>query len=150
MRLIKVLAIAILLAGTLSSCLSINPPMGPGPLALRADGDSVVVATCRAIRLETLTGQFRSEATDREWVRFWEAAGDLELSAGDTFDPETAGLVFTMQEAPPLTPGTEVTILAKGSSAAAAILGSFNIPPSGLDDSKWLHADGTETEAACP
>jgi hypothetical protein len=122
-----------------------------GPMAIKRDGASLLVAVCVDV---DLVGVYAEEQNNSEGIRsakFFEASGSARVTAGTIFssDAPWSGLTSTVQSAPDLRAGSDILYQLDTPTATAESQAHFLIGSGGLSSSEWLHPDGSTTTQPC-
>lgn len=144
--LISAALIAVMLG--VSGCGRIEAPTGRGPMSIQRSGDSLVVAVCQ--KVDEVVG-IRGEArTDGDWTTFWDARGEVSITAGNSISEENIGdhLEVLVASSPSLDERTEIAIAVEANDPNDSLLGLFELDHT-LGGSLWLHSNGVETERPC-
>ena len=123
----------------------INPPMGPGLVSIRADGEAIEFGLCQARMITKIVGEYRSD--DVDWTVFLEAHGATLVRAGETFGMEFVESNFTVTENRPV-PLEDVQITVVFHTRNGAAFGLYSLDGR-LSDELWRHNDQSETAEVC-
>ena len=141
-----VLTAAVALTLMLAGC---DEHLAEGPVAIRKDGEALLVAVCAAIAPDFISMEER--APDDVWVRFWETSSELQLDEGSILstDDRAVGIAGDVTNSPHLLPRSDVSILIKETDRKSSIHGVFLLGDAGLSESQWLQTDGSLTSEPC-
>jgi hypothetical protein len=147
-------AACLMLAGCLSGCFAIEPPVGGA--AIKRDGDSLLIALCVSVADADGKVSYRDLSIENEWIDAWtfDVEGDLEAGTILSSDPEvTRPFVGEVRETIPSNPGVDVLVQVNpefADSDSDWVFADFRVPDSGLSEEVWLQQDGSTTTQPCP
>ena len=122
------------------------------PLALRADGDLVVVAMCGpTVEIERIYLESRNQDLGVAWFRFWDAKGTASLETGEivSLRDGVQGLSVELTDSPILEPGTDIAITMVSVERDMSLSSDFVVGPDGLSEDSWLRVDGSVSALPC-
>jgi hypothetical protein len=145
-RSIAVALTAAAIVGSLSGCERVFV----GPLAVKRDGQQLLIAVCTDVVSTRLLAESRNVEANKPWVRFVDVSETFAFSSGQIVSTGTGGDVSVSQSVQPdLSSGSDivVTLQAKKSTGFGA---AFEIRGGALSETKWLHPNGDLTTLPCP
>ncbi len=130
-----------------AGCGPFTVPMGPGPIAVKGDGNSIEMGVCAPALVTRVVGEYQS-SDSKEWVTFLEAEGEVQLARGDilTADFISENFDVILSETPPL---HDVGLNIGLEYADGALLGLYSVDGDGLPTDRWLHNDESLTTGVC-
>jgi len=124
------------------------------PLAIRSDGENLVVAVCGTIEAVHLTMEERNLSEGRSWQIFWErdaftVTPDQPLSTAEGGFPGAGDIV---KDPPALSPGDNIRITITGPGPEGGVVAAravFYVPDAGLTESGWQVESGKVVQDPC-
>lgn len=130
---------------TLAGC---DPLPPSADWSIRVDEAGLWFATCDPATGGSITG-YVEQPTGPRWAEFWEAHGDVNLSAGDVIVAGENSHGIDRQEFDPLPlADAEVVVVYLNSNGTEVANASFQIP-AGYSGEGWLRVDSSITPEPC-
>ncbi len=143
------------MAAALALCLSVAlagcENFGTDLMSIQRSGTHVVFAVCREIDVVSVYGDYSSTPQSKDFVTFIVEKGDSPLQSGATWNTGDGvpSLDRKVLKDPPVKGNTGIDVVLNASNSKDGFESVFTVPSTGLSSTKWLHPDGTQTNAPC-